>query len=162
MIQEYLFADGTHKAEFEKYEHKPVNIEICDIKNSDCWIAKCSIDGDNKESANILSAVHEYVINNYKPTVLSDGCSAYYNKFLYPYFNEFECKLRKLLYLKRALSEDKRDSETIKDLESKDLGAIFALLFADRQFNQDVRERVKKMTWQFTKSEILDILQGIS
>ena len=68
MIQEYLFADGTHKAEFEKYEHKPVNIEICDIKNSDCWIAKCSIDGDNKESANILSAVHEYVINNYKPT----------------------------------------------------------------------------------------------
>lgn len=84
------------------------------------------------------------MINNYKPTVLSDGCSAYYNKFLYPYFNEFECKLRKLLYLKRALSEDKRDSETIKDLESKDLGAIFALLFADRQFNQDVRERVKK------------------
>ena len=64
--------------------------------------------------------------------------------------------------MKRALSEDKRDSETIKDLESKDLGAIFALLFADRQFNQDVRERVKKMTWQFTKSEILDILQGIS
>ena len=34
MIQEYLFTDGTHKAEFEKYEHKPVNIEICDIE----WI----------------------------------------------------------------------------------------------------------------------------
>ena len=162
MIQEYLFTDGTHKAEFEKYEHKPVNIEICDIENSDCWIAKCSIDGDNKESANILSVVHEYVMDNYRPTVLSNGCAAYYNKFLYPYFNEFERKLRKLLYLKSALSEDKRDSETIKDLESKDLGAIFALLFADPLFNQDVRERVKKIKGQFTKSEILDILQGIS
>lgn len=82
-------------------------------------------------------------MDNYRPTVLSNGCAAYYNKFLYPYFNEFERKLRKLLYLKSALSEDKRDSETIKDLESKDLGAIFALLFADPQFNQDVRERVK-------------------
>lgn len=162
MIQEYLFADGTHKAEFEKYEHKPVNIEICDIENSDCWIGKCSIDGDNKESANILSMVHEYVMSNYSPIVLTNESSAYYNRCLYPYFNEFERKLRKLLYLKRALSEDKRDSETIKDLESKDLGAIFAMLFADPQFNQDARERVKKITWQFTKSEILDILQGIS
>ena len=101
-------------------------------------------------------------MNNYSPIVLTNESSAYYNRCLYPYFNEFERKLRKLLYLKSALSEDKRDSETIKDLKSKDLGAIFALLFADPQFNQDVRERVKKITWQFTKSEILDILQGIS
>lgn len=35
MIQEYLFIDGTHKAEFEKYRYKTVNIEICDIENSD-------------------------------------------------------------------------------------------------------------------------------
>ena len=162
MIQEYLFTDGTHKAEFEKYEHTPVNIEICDIENSDCWIAKCSIDGDNKESANILSVVHGYVMSNYSPIVLTNESSAYYNRCLYPYFNEFERKLRKLLYLKSALSEDKHDSETIKDLESKDLGEIFTMLFADPQFKQDVRERVKKITWQFTKSEILDILQGIS
>lgn len=162
MIQEYLFTDGTHKAEFEKYEHKPVNIEICDIENSDCWIAKCSIDGDNKESANILSVVHEYVMNNYSPIVLTNESSAYYNRCLYPYFNEFERKLRKLLYLKSALSEDKRDSETIKDLESKDLGAIFALLFSDSQFIQNIKKSVNEKTWQFTKSELLDVLQKMS
>lgn len=162
MIQEYLFIDGTHKAEFEKYRYKTVNIEICDIENSDCWIATCSIDGDNKESANALSVVHEYVMDNYRPTVLSNGCSAYYNKFLYPFFNEFERKLRKLLYLKSALSGDKSDCETITDLENKDFGAIFALLFSDSQFIQNVKKSVNEKTWQFTKSEILDVLQEIS
>ena len=162
MIQEYLFIDGTHKAEFEKYRYKTVNIKICDIENSDCWIATCHIDGDNKESANALSAVHEYVMDNYRPTVLSNGCSAYYNKFLYPFFNEFERKLRKLLYLKSALSGDKSDCETIKDLENKDFGAIFALLFSDSQFIQNVKKSVNEKTWQFTKSEILDVLQEIS
>lgn len=162
MIQEYLFIDGTHKAEFEKYRYKTVNIEICDIENSDCWIATCSIDGDNKENANALSVVHEYVMDNYRPTVLSNGCSAYYNKFLYPFFNEFERKLRKLLYLKSALSGDKSDCETIKDLESKDFGTIFALLFSDSQFIQNVKKSVNEKTWQFTKSELLDVLQEIS
>lgn len=162
MIQEYLFIDGTLKAKFKKDRFKTVNIEICDIENSDCWIATCSIDGDNKESANALSVVHEYIMNNYRPTVLSNGCSAYYNKFLYPFFNEFERKLRKLLYLKSALSGDKSDCETIKDLESKDFGAIFALLFSDSQFIQNVRKSINEKTWQFTKSELLDVLQEIS
>ena len=162
MIQEYLFIDGTHKAEFEKYRYKTVNFEIYGIENSDCWIATCSIDGDNKENANALSVVHEYVMDNYSPIVLSNGCSAYYNKFLYPFFNEFELKLRKLLYLKSALSGDKSDCETIKDLENKDFGAIFALLFSDSQFIQNVKKSVNEKTWQFTKSEILDVLQEIS
>ena len=162
MIQEYLFIDSTHKAEFEKYRYKTVNIEIHNIENSDCWIATCSVDGDNKETANTLSVIHEYVMTNYKPTVLSNGSSAYYNKALYPHFNEFERKLRKLLYLKSALSGDKSDCETIKDLESKDFGEIFALLFSDPQFIQDVRKTVNDKTWQFTRSEILNVLQKIS
>lgn len=162
MIQEYLFVGDEHKAEVEKYTHKTVKVEIYDIENSDCWIATFFLDGENEKSANTLSAVHEYVMCHFSPTVLSNGCSAYYNKALYPHFNEFERKLRKLLYLKSALSKDKNDSETIKDLESKDFGEIFTLLFSDSKFVENVRKSVNAKTWQFTKDEILAALQHIS
>lgn len=162
MIQEYLFVGDEHKAEVEKYTYKTVKTEIYDIENSDCWIATFSLDGENEKSANALSTVHEYIMSHFSPTVLSNGCSAYYNKALYPHFNEFERKLRKLLYLKSALSKDKKDSETIKDLESKDFGEIFTLLFSDAQFVQNVKKSVNDKTWQFTKDEILAALQHIS
>ena len=162
MIQEYLFVGDEHKAEVEKYTYKTVKTEIYDIENSDCWIATFSLDGENEKSANALSTVHEYIMSHFSPTVLSNGCSAYYNKALYPHFNEFERKLRKLLYLKSALSKDKKDSETIKDLESKDFGEIFTLLFSDSKFVENVRKSVNAKTWQFTKDEILAALQHIS
>ncbi|MBO5395962.1 MAG: hypothetical protein J6A97_03675 [Clostridia bacterium] len=162
MIQEYLFVGDEHKAEVEKYAYKTVKTEIYDIENSDCWIATFSLDGENEKSATALSIVHEYVMSHFRPTVLSNGCSAYYNKALYPHFNEFERKLRKLLYLKSALSNDKKDSETIKDLESKDFGEIFTLLFSDAQFVQNVKKSVNDKTWQFTKDEILTALQHIT
>lgn len=162
MIQEYLFVGDEHKEEVEKYTHKTVKAEIYDIENSDCWIANFTLSGENESSANTLSVVHEYVAGHFDPIVLSNGCSAYYNKALYPPFNEFERKLRKLLYLKSALSKDKKDSETIKDLESKDFGEIFTLLFSDAQFVLNVKKSVNDKTWQFTKDEILAALQHIS
>lgn len=93
--------------------------------------------------------------------MLSNGCSAYYNKALYPHFNEFERKLRKLLYLKSALSRDAKDSVLIKNLESKDFGEIFTLLFSDAQFVKDTRNLLNKKTWQFTKDEIIVAIQKI-
>ncbi len=162
MIQEYLFVDKDHKEEVERYTYKTVKTEVYDIENSNCWIAAFSVTGENENSAKALSTVHEYVMSHFNPTVLSNGCSAYFNKALYPHFNEFERKLRKLLYLKSALSSDKKDSETIKDLEIKDFGEIFTLLFSDAQFVQDVKKSVSAKTWQFTKDEILEALQSIS
>ena len=161
MIQEYLFVGDRYKTEVEKYVHKTVKTELYAIENSDCWIATFSLDGENEKSANTLSTVHEYVMSHFSPTILSNGCSAYYNKALYPHFNEFERKLRKLLYLKSALSKNKKDSETIKDLEKKDFGEIFTLLFSDAQFVQDVKKSVNNKTWQFTKDEILATLQQL-
>lgn len=70
--------------------------------------------------------------------------AAYFNKSLYPYFNEFERKLRKLLYLKSALQHDATASQNIKELESKDLGTIFELLFTDTQFIKDVKKASMK------------------
>lgn len=162
MIQEYLFVGNENRDEIEKYTYKEVRAEISEIENSGCWVATFESGGDDADSAKTLSVIHEYVVSNFNPTVLSNGCSAYYNRRLYPHFNEFERKLRKLLYLKSALSKDEKDSETIKDIERLDFGKIFELLFSDTQFVQDARKTVKEKTWQFTKSEILDALQKIA
>lgn len=162
MIQEYLFVGNEHRDEIEKYTYKNVKKELYDIEDSECWIATFSLSEENENNAKVLSEVHEYVKNHFNPVVLSNGCSAYYNKALYPYFNEFEYKLRKLLYLKSALSKSMKDFEVISNLEEKDLGEIFSLLFSDTQFVQEVKKSVNGKSWQFTKAEILMALQEIS
>ena len=161
MIQEYLFISKEHKEEIQAYSYEQVKTEIYDIDNSDCWILTFSFPGENETGAKKLSNVNNYITANYHPIVLSSGCSSYYNRVLYPHFNEFERKLRKLLYLKSALSKNSKDAETIKDLESKDFGEIFTLLFSDVQFVQNVRKSVNDKSWQFTKAEILSALDNI-
>lgn len=162
MIQEYLFTSAEHRHTVEQYAPESCEKDIYDIDNSDCWIVTYSKEGTNESSAKILSSVHSYIVNNFHPTVLSNECSAYYNKALYPHFNEFERKLRKLLYLKSALSRDAKGSALIKDLESKDFGEIFTLLFSDAQFVQGTKALVNNKTWQFTKDEILAAIEAIS
>ena len=162
MIQEYLFTSDEHRHTVEQYTPESCEKDIYDIDNSDCWIVTYSKEGTNESSAKILSSVHSYIVNNFHPTVLSNECSAYYNKALYPHFNEFERKLRKLLYRKSALSRDAKGSALIKDLESKDFGEIFTLLFSDAQFVQGTKALVNNKTWQFTKDEILAAIEAIS
>ncbi len=162
MIQEYLFINKTEKEKIEQYTPEGIKIEIYDIDNSDCWIATFSLSSESEPSANTLSKVHDYIIGEFHPIVLSNGCSAYYNKALFPHFNEFERKLRKLLYLKSALSKNSKDAEIIKDLESKDFGEIFTLLFSDAQFVQNAKKTIGDKTWQFTKAEIVAAIEQLS
>lgn len=114
---------------------------------------------ESESSAKKLSEINDKIIEKYNPTILSNESSAYFNKKLYPLFNEFERKLRKLLYLKSALSTKTKETENIKDLEGKDFGEIFTMLFTDSEFVKETKKSVNEKTWQFTKKEILDMLQ---
>lgn len=162
MIQEYLFISNEKRTEIEEYRPEKVTVEIYEIDNSECWIATYSVQGEKEESANILSKVNKHIIDKYHPSVLINGCAAYYNKTLYPLINEFERKLRKLLYLKSALNKNDIASKNIQDLESKDLGEIFTLLFTDDQFVKNVRATVNSKTWQFSRQEILSTIERIT
>ena len=124
MVQEYLFIEKDYKTKIKENIPENVEIKIFDIENSSCWIAVFSLDGENEKNAHTLSKANDYVIRNYNPTILSNGCSAYYNKSLFPHYNAFERNLRKLLYLKSALCENKKDAELIKDLE-KSIKKVF-------------------------------------
>ena len=61
----------------------------------------------------ILDPLNRQVCEKYKPTVLTNECSAYFNKALYPIVNEFERKLRKLLYLASSLQSDEKSQKVI-------------------------------------------------
>ena len=98
----------------------------------------------------------------YKPTVLTNECSAYFNKALYPTVNEFERKLRKLLYLASSLRGDEKSQNVIVRLEEQDLGTIFEMLFSDAIFVKKAKETVTKtLSWQFTRAELLDALNKL-
>lgn len=162
MIQEYLFVNNTYREEIEKYKPDKVDVIISAIDNSHCWVATYTMHSDNEDSAKILSSVNNHIISNFSPTVLSNGSSAYYNQRLFPEINKFERKLRKLLYLKSALYDGENKIENIQDLEQKDLGSIFELLFTDTSFVQNVKSRINDKTWKYTKKEILSAISAIS
>lgn len=164
MTQEYLFVGNQYKTKVQKYKPNPEKIktEIICIKNTDCWIVSYTVAGENESSANILSTVNEYITSNFEPTVLTNDSSAYYNKRLFPNVNEFERKLRKLLYLKSAINKDDTSAENIKNLEEQDLGKIFELLFTDERFMQAVRDRLRNKTGKFTKRQIVRELEAIA
>ena len=162
MIQEYLFTVDEHKAELESFAvSEKIHKEISTIENSPCWTLCLSIDSESKEAAKLLDSLNSQICDQFNPTVLSNGCSAYFNKSLYPIVNEFERKLRKLLYLASALQGDDDVHKVIIDLESKDLGKIFVALFSDSGFVKCVKEKINQKTWQFTRAELLTAIEEL-
>lgn len=156
MIQEYLFINDENKEIIESLDvDSKIQKEVTVIENSSCWILNLYIEGENEESAKLLDNLNTKICKKYTPIVLSNGCSAYFNKSLFPIINEFERKLRKLLYLASALQGVEESDKVIKNLEEKDLGEIFCALFTDSTFVKGVKEKVNQKTWQFTRDELI-------
>ena len=142
MIQEYLFTDDIKINDEKELSLCGFVPEIEPIKNSDCKIVKYISVGNSVEDAKSLSSVNETIMDKYKPTVLTNESSAYFNKRLYPLFNEFERKLRKLLYLKSALYKNKDDVKAIDNLEIMEFGSLFNFLFIDSGFVSKIKTYV--------------------
>ena len=96
------------------------------------FIVAIEMKGDSEPNAKKLSDINDLIVSNAAPTVLSNGAAAYFNKVLFPLVNDFERKLRKLLYAASALKPTEKD--TIGNLEEQDFGTIFDALFLDRDF----------------------------
>jgi len=126
--------------------------------NDDSFIVSVSKDGASEPVARILSDINDKaMIAN--PVVLSNGSAAYFNKTLFPLINDFERKLRKLLYAASAFNKD--DGSTVAKLEEKDLGDIFVLLFRDKDYWDRVKTYVnnnKGKGWEGFSRELTDYL----
>lgn len=162
MIQEYLFTSDQYKEDIEavKFAEK-VKKSLRRIENSTCWILVLEVKGESEDAAKLLDPINTQICEKYAPTVLTNECSGYFNKSLFPIINEFERKLRKLLYLASALQDDSDVHKVISNLEARELGKIFETLFADTAFVKNTRETINQKTWQFTKEEILEAIRNI-
>lgn len=85
-----------------------------------------------------------------------------YLKLLNKIVNEFERKLRKLLYLASSLHGDENSQKVIVGLEEQELGNIFETLFSDAAFVKKAKETINKtLSWQFTRAELLDAINKL-
>ncbi len=167
MRNEYLFLSDENRAAVEKYKPDSITVEISDNKKSPLWIVRYSLERKNEDSAKKLSEVHTALMQ-YSPLVLSCESSEYYNRILFPLVNELECKLRKLLYLAASISDNEEAKENIKQLEKKDFGEIFELLFIDPNFVTGMKIRINAESKsvfngksKYSKGEIQDYMDSL-
>lgn len=162
MIQEYLLQDATEVASMKVYNPEEIKKRLFCIDNGNSWYVQFSKDGENEEIAKRLSDVDEYIRNHFHVTLLEDGCSVYFNRRLYPLVSEFEYVLRKLLYLTSSINHDENSNSNIADIESKDFGQIFTLLFIDTAFMGKVKEEVKNRNREaFSKADVIALIESI-
>lgn len=161
MIQEYLIKDKHDISTLKSYSTEKIKQELSKVGT--IHILSISMTGENEDSAKILSKIHDEILEVHEFVVLSNGSSEYFNKSLFPHINEFERKLRKLLYLAAVLSENGKVSgiDNIKDLEQKELGPIFDALFTDREFNSKTRMLGKDVSWQYSKKWIIGYIESL-
>ncbi len=141
MIHEYLFLTDDNRAKVEEYQPDGITVKISNIGKTSLWVVTYSLPNKNEDSTKKLLGVHACIMQ-YSPLVLSCESSEHYNKTLFPLANELERKLRKLLYLAASISDNEKAKENIKQLEEKDLGVIFDLLFIDQNFILNVKKRI--------------------
>lgn len=157
MIQEYLFYDRTIEKKLSTYGYDINSLMLyTDDFGKECLIARYETNSNNENDAKILSEINENLKGKYKFATLSNGASEYFNKSLFPLFNSFERKLRKLIYLASTYNEVHEASEIVENIENYDFGKIFDELFTDVKFVQKVKTIVNDKGWnRYSKREII-------
>lgn len=162
MIQEYLVQGEKRFKDLEKYmpQSQLVSREIAKIQGRKCWTFRYSLQEDSEWNASILSELHQELRARYQVVVLTDGSAEYFTEKLYPYFNTYERRLRKLLYLKGAACGDHAAAAKLKDLEEKNLTQMQHLLFTDENFEKAIREAIKQNP-NMNKEKLTVLIQSL-
>ena len=167
MIIEYLFFDKTNRKTIEEHNKTIVlkeneskdklKISFKDFDEADYWAVRYEYGKYSETDASYLSLLNEEIICKFSPIVLINESAEYFNKNLYPLINKFERLLRKFLFLRVAIYDVKKFEHIIKDIESKDFGDIYNILFVDSNFCKNVRDKIKNAT---TRSGMIEILEN--
>ena len=140
-------------------KNKSLNFDVNIIDNIDLRYITINIEGENQDNARFLSTVNDVILEEDDLIVVSNEASEYFNKRLFPLVNEFERKLRKLLYLATIDNPDYKNK--IQMLEEKDLGTIFGILFVDNDFMKTIQKWINENKQLVSKNEIINYLNGL-
>lgn len=133
------------------------------ILNDNCFMVTATIGSEGREAAHSLSDLNKKICEIGDCTVLTNGSAAYYNKVLFPVINDFERKLRKLLYSTSALKPNVEGRDTIANLEAKDFGQLFDILFKDSKYFERIKRFVcgkEKPSWSGYSQELLKVIDN--
>lgn len=162
MIQEYLLLKNDELKAIKEYKPDGVSLRSFSANKGKCRYIQFFVEGDNEEAAKTLSKLDDTIREKFHLTILESGCAVYFNKRLYPLINNFEIKLRKLLYLTSAINKKGKTNKNIANLEKQDFGWIFSMLFIDNNFMSKVKEHIKNLNQEhFVKSDILSFVESI-
>lgn len=140
-------------------KNKSLSFDVNIIDNTDLRYITINIEGENQDNAKFLSTVNDVILEDDDLIVVSNEASEYFNKRLFPLVNEFERKLRKLLYLATIDNPDYKNK--IQMLEEKDLGTIFGILFVDNDLMKTIQKWINENKQLVSKNEIINYLNGL-
>lgn len=166
MILEYLFFNkniregvenfNTSASSIEKSKDDKLKIVFKDFEGAEYWAVRYEYGKNSENDALRLSKFNEDFVSQFSPVTLINESAEFFNKKLYPLVNKFERLLRKFLFLRVAMCAEMKFEHIIKDIESKDFGEIYNILFVDSKFCKDVREKIKNV---HTKLDMIQILE---
>lgn len=171
MVLEYLFFDRKYRQIIEAFNQELeklntdgsktplLQITYRDFDELECWIVRYERSGNNEAIAKQSSEISDRICQKFSPTILTDESAEYFNKSLYPLINKFERLLRKFLYLKVSRCDVGRFKSVISDIEKKDFGDIYTILFVDSNFRSAARDKIKKLNTRAEMFEAIDALQ---
>lgn len=162
MIQQYIILNDKEKETISAYKPEGVHSKILSVEKGKFLYAEYSVEGNSEKNARQLAEVDDCVRQHFQVTVIQNDSSAYFNNRLYPLVSEFERKLRKILYVYSSKDKENEASQNIKEIEKKDFGQLFTLLFIDDAFMAAVKDVIKNTNREyFSKSDILKLLENI-
>ena len=161
MTLEYLLSDVKDKEIIESLAPEGCSVSVHTTVRGKCTYIRITHDGNGEATAKKLSGLNEQIVSRCNVLTLTNECAKYFTGKLYPLVSDFECKLRKLLYLASADDPNNPVNKNIKDLETKDFGEIFELLFVDIDFFTAVKAGIKNRDKkEFTKAGVLSYIDS--
>lgn len=163
MVLEYLFLDKASQEEVKKFNDslynnfpvKQLKIDYKEFDSQEYWAIKYEYGGNGETQAKLFSAINGAFITVFNPIVLVNESAEYFNKVLYPLINKFERYLRKFLYIRVVQFDVNKFEHILKEIETKDFGEIYNILFVDHKFISEVKSKIKSLN---TRAEILDAI----
>lgn len=159
MKLEFLYTDESYKEIVADIQIKD-DVKLTHSQESNLFVLRYEVKGDNSEGAKLLSNIKcqiEMKLDKDKYIILTDGASEYYNKQLYPLYNQYERELRQVIALSAVRDGKEKTKQLARELEGLDFGEIYKALFT----SQDFWDNFKKIK----RDEILskkDLLAKIS
>lgn len=136
MKLQFLYTDDSYKEKIHDIKLGD-SVTLSHTNESNLYIFSYEIKGENSDGAKLLSDIKIQVykvIDKEKCFLIGDGLSEYYNKQLYPLYNQFERGLRQVIALSAVRDGKEKTKQLARELEGLDFGEIYKALFTSQDF----------------------------